>query len=283
MALNLIKAGFSLVVYNRTSSKTRALVEAGAQAVLSPREVAERADCIITMVTGPDDVRQVVLGVDGVIEGAKPGSTVIDMSTISPQATQEVAAALREKGIHMLDAPVSGGDIGAKEATLTIMVGGDADVLARCMPLFRAMGKKVTHIGGIGSGQVAKLVNQVLVSVNLLAVTEALTLAAKAGVEPTRVLQAVSEGAAGSWQLSNLGPRMIAGDLAPGFMIKLLQKDLRLALGEADRLQMPLLGTSLVHQLLRTAESDGLGDAGTQALIHVVERLAGRSNTRESF
>lgn len=274
MALHLVRAGFPLTVYNRTTEKGRPVVEAGAVQVDSPRAVAERSEFIITMVTGPADVKEVVLGPNGVIEGAKPGSVVIDMSTISPRTTREIAEALKEKGIDMVDAPVSGGDIGAKKATLTIMAGGDAPVVERCMPIFEALGKKITHIGPIGSGQVAKLVNQVLVCINLLATAEALTFAAKAGVDPAKVLEAVSAGAAGSWQLSNLGPRMIEGDFEPGFMIKLLQKDLRLALEEADDLHLPLLGTGLVHQLLRQAEAQGLGDAGTQALYRVMQTLA---------
>lgn len=275
MALNLLKAGFDVTVYNRTRSKAQPVVAAGAKEAASPRELAAGVDFIITCVTGPEDVKAVVLGKDGVIEGARPGSVVIDMSTISPAAAREVAAALAEKGIHMVDAPVSGGDIGAINGTLTIMVGGEPEVVERCMPLFRAMGKTITHVGPIGSGQVTKLVNQVLIALNLLAVSEALTFAAKCGVDTQKVLAAVKEGSAGSWQLANLGPKMLARDFAPGFMVRLLQKDLRLALAEADRVHMPLVGTALVHQLLRAAEQEGYGDEGTQALVKVIEKLAG--------
>lgn len=275
MSINLLKAGFDVTVYNRTPGRAQEVVAAGAKEAASPRELAEVTDYIITCVTGPDDVKEVVLGPNGVIEGAKPGSVVIDMSTISPEATREIAAALAEKGIHMLDAPVSGGDIGAINGTLTIMIGGEGEIVERCMPLFEAMGKTITHIGPIGSGQVTKLINQVLIAVNLMAASEAITMAKKCGVDPERVLNAVSAGSAGSWQLINLGPKMLARDFEPGFMIRLLQKDLRLALAEADRVQMPLLGTAVAHQLLRTAEGEGYGEEGTQAMVKVIEKLAG--------
>lgn len=275
MALNLLKAGFELTVYNRTAEKARPVVEAGAVQVYSPKEVAQNSDIIITIVTGPDDVKEVILGPNGVAEGARPGSIVVDMSTISPKVAREVHAALAEKGIGMLDAPVSGGDTGAKAGTLSIMVGGDAELVEKCRGVFEAMGKKITHVGGPGMGQLTKLVNQVLVALNLMATCEALTFAAKAGADLEKVLEAVSGGAAGSWQLSNLGPKMVEGDYRPGFMVKLLQKDLKLALEESDLLHVPLLGTSLVHQLLRKAEDAGWGDEGTQALVKVLEELAG--------
>ena len=275
MALNLLKAGFPLTVYNRTPEKARPVVEAGAVQARSPKEVAQNSEIIITMVTGPDDVKEVILGPDGVAEGARPGSIVVDMSTISPKVARQVHAALAAKGIGMLDAPVSGGDTGAKAGTLSIMVGGDAALVERCRGVFEAMGKKITHVGGPGMGQLTKLVNQVLVAVNLLATCEALSFAAKAGADLNKVLDAVAGGAAGSWQLSNLGPKMLEGDYRPGFMVRLLQKDLKLALTEADDLHVPLLGTSLVHQLLRRAEDAGWGDEGTQALVKVLEELAG--------
>lgn len=275
MALNLLKVGFDVTVFNRTPGRAEAVVKAGAKEAASPREVAQASEFIITCVTGPEDVKEVVLGPNGVIEGASPGSVVIDMSTISPQATLEIAEALAAKNIHMLDAPVSGGDIGAIQGTLTIMVGGDEQVFRRALPLFEAMGKTITHIGPIGSGQTTKLINQVLIAVNLLAASEALTLARKCGVDPERVLAAVSAGSAGSWQLVNLGPKMLNRDFAPGFMIRLLQKDLRLALQEADRVHMPLLGTAVAHQLLRAAEDAGYSEEGTQAMVKVIEKLAG--------
>lgn len=275
MALNLLKAGFDVTVFNRTPGRAEAVVKAGAKEAASPREVAQASEFIITCVTGPEDVKEVVLGPNGVIEGASPGSVVIDMSTISPEATLEIAEALAAKNIHMLDAPVSGGDIGAIQGTLTIMVGGDEQVFRRALPLFEAMGKTITHIGPIGSGQTTKLINQVLIAVNLLAASEALTLARKCGVDPEKVLAAVSAGSAGSWQLVNLGPKMLNRDFAPGFMIRLLQKDLRLALQEADRVHMPLLGTAVAHQLLRAAEDAGYSEEGTQAMVKVIEKLAG--------
>lgn len=275
MAGNILKAGFPVTVWNRTPARAEALAQAGATVARTPQEVGAASDIIITMVTASEDVRQVVLGEDGAAFGAKPGAVIVDMSTISPQVTQEIAASLKERGIQMLDAPVSGGDVGARNATLSIMVGGDAAVLERVRPVFEAMGKKITHIGPNGAGQTCKLVNQILVVGNNMAMAEALTFATRAGVDVARVVEAVGGGAAGSWQLNNLGPRILKRDFAPGFTIRNQQKDLRLALEAADAMGLPLLGTSLIHNLFRTLEAEGLADEGTQALVKSLERLTG--------
>ena len=275
MARNLMKGGFPVVVYNRTTSKADALTEEGATKVSSPREVAEACSVTITMVTDSPDVEDVVLGPGGAIEGIGKDAVLIDMSTISPSVTREINAKLKEKGTHMLDAPVSGGSWGAIEGTLAIMVGGDKAIFDRCLPVFEAMGKTITHVGANGMGQTTKLINQILVAGNMNAVAEAMVYAAKAGADLETTIKAVGGGAASSWQLLNLGPRLIKGDFAPGFMVRLQQKDLRLVLDEARRSHLPLPVTSLVHQLYASLEAGGLGEEGTQALVKAHERLAG--------
>jgi 3-hydroxyisobutyrate dehydrogenase len=226
------------------------------------------------MVSDTPDVENVILGKNGVIEGIQPDAVVIDMSTISPLATREMAARLKEKKAHMLDAPVSGGEGGAIAGTLSIMVGGDAAILERCRPVLAAMGKTITHIGANGMGQTTKLMNQILVAGNLNAVCEALVFAQKQGVDLDKAIEAVKGGAAGSWQLANLGPRMVKRDFQPGFMVDLLQKDLRLVMEGSDLNKIPLPATALIHQLLDSLEAAGDGKCGTQALVKVVERLA---------
>ena len=275
MALNLIKAGYALKVYNRTDRpRVQEVVDAGGERVASPREAAAECDVIVTIVTDTPDVEAVVLGEDGVIHGAAAGSTVIDMSTISPRVTQEVAARLKEKGVHMLDAPVSGGDVGAQQGTLSIMVGGDQQVFDECLPVFEAMGKNINLIGGNGAGQTTKLCNQIAVSVNNLAMAEALMLAAASDMDVEKVLDAIGGGAAGSWQLSNLGPRILQGDFAPGFMVKLQQKDLKLVLEAANDIKVALPGVGLAHQFFNIIERAGCADEGTQALIKAYEMQA---------
>ena len=274
MARNLLKAGYALTVYSRRRETIEALIAEGAQGAYSPREVGERSTVVITMVTDTPDVQQVVLGSDGILSSLPSGETIIDMSTISPTATREIAVATQTKGIHFLDAPVSGGEGGAIAGTLSIMVGGEASVFNTCLPILQAMGKNIIHVGPSGSGQLVKLCNQIAVAVTNLAMSEALIFAAKAGVNLELMHQAISGGAAGSWQLSNLAPRVFQRDFAPGFMVKLQQKDLRLVLQEADRLRLALPATSLVHNLFNALESMGAGNEGTQALVKVLERLA---------
>jgi 3-hydroxyisobutyrate dehydrogenase len=226
-------------------------------------------------VSDTPDVEAVILGERGVLEGAAKGTLVVDMSTISPRATREMAERLGARGVHMLDAPVSGGSEGAAKGTLSIMVGGDAVQLERVMPAFRAMGKTITHVGPIGSGQTVKLVNQIVVVLNMLAAAEGLLFAQASGVDVRKALEAISGGAAGSWMLANRGPQVIARDWRPGFMVDLQQKDLRLALEAADEMGVPLLGTGTVFQLYRTLQRAGLGKEGNHALAKALEKLAG--------
>ena len=275
MAANLLKAGFPVCVWNRTASRAEALVEAGATLANDPADLARRCEVIITCVSDTPDVERVILGEHGVIEGAAPGSLVIDMSTISPDATRSIASRLETQGIHMLDAPISGGSEGAARGTLSIMVGGDAAQVERAMPCFQAMGKTITHVGGIGAGQTVKLVNQILVVVTMLGVGEALVLAEAGGLDLEKTLAAVSGGAAGSWMLSNRGPQVIKRDWRPGFTIDLQQKDLRLVLEAGKSLGVPMLGTSLVYQLYSTLQHQGLGAEGNHALVKALEHLAG--------
>src|SRR5262245_11746510 len=217
MAKNLLKAGHTVVAYNRSAGPRAELAAAGATIAATPREAAAGAEAVITIVTDSPDVEHVILGPDGVAEGASPGTVVIDMSTISPEVTRRIGAALAERGVKMLDAPVSGGDAGAIAGTLSIMVGGDAADVETARPLFEAMGQRIVHCGSLGAGQTVKLCNQVAITGTLLGVCEALLFATKSGVDPLKMLEAVSAGAAGSWQMSNLGPRMVKRDFAPGF------------------------------------------------------------------
>jgi 3-hydroxyisobutyrate dehydrogenase len=275
MVRNLMQAGFAVRVWNRTAARMDELLKEGALVGDSPADVAAQSSIIITCVSDTPDVEAVLLGRDGVIEGARSGSLVIDMSTISPQATQAIAERLSERGIAMLDAPVSGGSEGAARGTLSIMVGGNSEHVARAQPLFQAMGKTITHVGSIGSGQTVKLVNQILVVGNALAMSEALLFAQAGGVELQKAFDAVSQGAGGSWMLNNRGPQILARDWRPGFTIDLQQKDLRLVLDAADQRGVPLLGTSTVFQLYRTLQARGLGGDGNHALIKALEHLAG--------
>ncbi len=275
MARNLLKAGFDVRVWNRTASRMEELAAAGAGTATSPADLAAQCDILFVCVSDTPDVEAVILGEKGVIHGAAPGSLVIDHSTISPHATQIIAARLAEKGIHMLDAPISGGSEGAARGTLSIMVGGEAGQLERAMPYLQAMGKTITHVGGHGAGQMVKLVNQILVVGNALAMCEAFIFAQAGGLDMDRTLQAVEGGAAGSWMLSNRGPQILRRDWRPGFTINLQQKDLRLVKEAADRLGVPLLATNLVFDLYRVLQKEGRGEEGNHALIKALERLSG--------
>ena len=275
MAHNLLKAGFDVRVWNRTSSRMDSVVEAGAKAGASPKDVAEHTDIVITCVSDTPDVEAVVLGEEGIIHGIKEGALLVDCSTISPQATQDIAQQLSEKGVHMLDAPISGGSEGAVNGTLSIMVGGDDEQFQRAMPAFEAMGTTITHVGGTGAGQTVKLVNQVLVVGNCLAMCEALMLGQAGGVDLQKAFDAVSKGAAGSWMFTNRAPQIIDRDWRPGFTVDLQQKDLRLVLEAADQLGVPVPGTALIFNLYRTLEAQGLGSEGNHALVKALENLAG--------
>lgn len=277
MAHNLLKAGFDVRVWNRTAARMDAVVAAGAAAASSPADVAAHSDIIFICVSDTPDVEAVVLGADGVRAGARPGSLVIDTSTISPQAEREIAARLAERGVYLLDAPVSGGSEGAARGTLSVMVGGSAEQVARAMPYLQAVGKTITHVGEQGAGQMVKLVNQILVVVTMLGVSEALVFASAGGLDLERTLAAVSGGAAGSWMLANRGPQVLNGDWRPGFTIDLQQKDLRLVHETAAALGVPLLATDMVAGLYRTLQAQGLGQEGNHALIKALERLTGVS------
>ncbi len=275
MARNILKAGYPLVVWNRTAAKTEGLVAEGATAATTPADLAAQCDMIITCVSDTPDVERVILGEDGVIHGVREGSLVIDMSTISPQATQTMAGLLRDKGVGMLDAPVSGGSEGAARGTLSIMVGGSEADFNRALPVLQTMGKAITLIGENGAGQTTKLMNQILVVGNALAMCEAFIFAKAGGLDMEKALAAVEKGAAGSWMLSNRGPQILARDWRPGFMVDLQQKDLRLVMKAADELESPLLLTPLVFNLYRTLQAKGLGEEGNHALIKALEALAG--------
>ncbi len=275
MCLNLVKAGFDVTVFNRTAARLDRVVAAGARAAGSPAEVAQQSEITITMVSDTPDVDAVILGEQGVVEGAQSGSVVVDMSTISPSVTQEIGDRLKQGGVDMLDAPVSGGDTGAINGTLAIMVGGEKSIFQRCLPVFQAMGKSVTYVGGRGMGQTTKLCNQILVSVTNMAVCEAMLFAQKSGLDPGIMVEATQGGAAGSWQLSNLGPKMVAADFAPGFMVDLQQKDLRLVIEAGRQMNLPMPALRLVHQMYAGCQAHGEGREGTQALFKSFQRLAG--------
>jgi 3-hydroxyisobutyrate dehydrogenase len=275
MVRNLARAGFKPLIWNRTRSRLDVLVAEGFEVAANPAAVAAACDVVVTCVSDTPDVESVILGDRGIIEGVRAGSLVIDMSTISPQATVEIGRRLTERDVRMLDAPISGGSEGAAKGTLSIMVGGEAEQVERAMPFFQAMGKAITHVGPLGSGQRVKLVNQILVVVNALAVSEALLFAQAGGLDLEKTLEAVVPGAAGSWMLQFRGPQVIARDWRPGFTIDLQQKDLRLVLEAADQLGTPVLATSLVFNLYRTLQAEGLGGEGNHALVKALERLSG--------
>jgi 3-hydroxyisobutyrate dehydrogenase len=266
MCGHLLRAGFAATVFNRSRAKAEPLLTAGAIWADCARAVAAASDVIFTMVGYPADVRQVILGPDGVLSGCRPGSIIVDMTTSEPSLAREMAEAAAKLGVHCLDAPVSGGDVGAREARLSIMIGGDAEVAEALRPCWQAMGKTFICQGGPGAGQHTKLVNQVLIAGNMIGVCEALLYAYKAGLDLETVMQSVASGAAGSWSLSNLGTRIIANNFAPGFFVEHFIKDLGIALAEAKRMQLCLPGLALANQLYLSLAAHGHSRAGTQAL-----------------
>jgi 3-hydroxyisobutyrate dehydrogenase len=272
MAGHLLATGYPLTLHSRTKSRAEELLRRGAAWADSPAAAARDADVVFINVPDTPDVEAVAAGNNGILSVARPGLIVIDHSTISPAATRRINEALSARGAKLLDAPVSGGDVGAKNATLSIMVGGDESAFVRARPLLERLGKTITYCGPSGSGQLTKLVNQVLVSVTNLAVCEALVLARKGGLDPQKTVAALAGGAAGSWQLSNLGPRMLVGDFKPGFMIDLQVKDLRLVLEAAQELGLKPAAVGLVKRLFEAAQAQGRGREGTQALFAMVEQ-----------
>ena len=275
MAANLIRAGHQVTVWNRTQAKADPLVELGATAASSPKAVATGSDVVFVCVSDTPDVEAVLFGADGVADGLTTGALVVDHSTVSPAATRAWAERLAERGIGFVDAPVSGGSEGAVKGTLSVMAGGSEEDVARARPYLEAVGSTITHVGRVGAGQTCKLVNQVLVVVSMLGVAEALVLAQAGGLDPTVAVAATQGGAGGSWMLANRGPQVAARDFRPGFTIDLQQKDLRLVLEAADELGVPAIATSIVHQLYRTLQADGLGGEGNHGLVKAIEKLSG--------
>lgn len=273
MTHNLLKAGHNVKVWNRTAARMDEFAAVGAQTASSPAELAARCDVILVCVSDTPDVEEVLFGENGVSAGVKRGTLVVDHSTISPQKTVEMAKRLDAQGVAYLDAPVSGGSEGAKNGTLSIMIGGEAADVERVLPILQAYGKTITHVGAQGAGQMAKLVNQILVVVNQLAASEALLFAQAGGLDLAKTIDAVKGGAAGSWMLANRGPQMIVRDFRPGFTIDLQQKDLRLVLEAADEMGIPLIATGMVFQLYRTLQAQGLGGDGNHGLVKALEKM----------
>jgi 3-hydroxyisobutyrate dehydrogenase len=275
MSLNILKAGHEVTVHNRTRRKEEEVAKEGANRAPSPREAAEGAEIIVTMVSDTPDVEEVVLGENGVIHGAPQGAIIIDMSTISPAATRQMAEELGKKGIKMLDAPVSGGPEGAQNGTLAIMVGGDAADFKRALPILDAMGKTVTHVGPIGAGQITKAINQIIISGTYLTVAEGLTLGMKAGLDMQKVIQAISGGAASSWVLHNRGINVVNNTYPLGFRVKLHHKDLGIALDTARELDVTLLATALVAQIENGLIARGYGDDDVSAIGRSIREQSG--------
>lgn len=271
MAKNLMKNGYRLLVYSRTRAKAEELIEAGAEWRNSPGEAAKDADAVITMVGYPHDVEEVYLGEGGIIANAKKGAYLIDMTTSSPKLAQRIYDEAKKAGLYALDAPVSGGDIGAREGRLSIMVGGDKEVFEAALPLFEAMGTNIVLQGGPGAGQHTKMCNQIAIASNMIGVCEALIYAKKSGLDPKNVLKSIETGAAGSWSLSNLAPRIINGDFEPGFYVKHFVKDMGIALESAREMGLDLPGLKLASELYQKMVDNGFGDKGTQVLYKYFE------------
>ena len=274
MCQHLMAKGCPATVYNRSRDKAKPLLDEGAAWADSPRAVAEKSDVVFAIVGFPRDVREVFLGPDGALAGSRAGSVLVDMTTSEPTLAREIYEAAKAKGVHALDAPVSGGDVGARNAALSIMVGGDAAVFEAMRPLFECMGKTVVHQGPAGAGQHTKLVNQILISGTMVGVCEALLYGHKAGLDMNTVLKSVSTGAAGSKALEVLAPRMLKGDFEPGFFVEHFIKDMGIALAEAERMNLALPGLALVKQLYEAVRAQGYGRKGTQALLLALEHLS---------
>ncbi len=275
MCGHLIDKGFSATVYSRTKSKADPLVAKGASWADSPKAVAEQSDVIFAIVGFPQDVREVFLGDNGALAGSKAGNILVDMTTSEPSLAVEIAEAAKAQGVHSVDAPVSGGDVGAKEAHLSIMIGGEKEVVDALNPCWETMGKTIVHQGGPGAGQHTKMVNQTLIATNMVGVCEALLYGYKAGLDLPTVMESVGSGAAGSWSLSNLGPRIIDNNFDPGFFVEHFIKDMGIALDEAKRMQLSLPGLALAHQLYLALQAQGHGRDGTHALELALASMAG--------
>ena len=274
MCGHLVSAGAQVTLTTRTRAKAEPLLARGAAWAASPAEVAARSDVIFSIVGFPADVREVLLGANGALAGARPGAVLVDMTTSEPSLAREIDAAARARGVHALDAPVSGGDVGARAGTLSIMVGGDAAVLESVRPLLARLGKTIVLQGPAGAGQHTKMVNQMLIAANMVGVCEALLYASRAGLDPLRVIESVGSGAAASWGINNLGPKIAARDFAPGFYVEHFLKDMGIALREGARMGLTLPGLALAERLYREVAALGHARSGTQALIVALERLA---------
>jgi 3-hydroxyisobutyrate dehydrogenase len=274
MCGHLIDAGFSATVFTRSKNKAEPLLDRGAAWADSPKAVAEQSDVVFSIVGFPSDVRQVMLGDQGALSGCKKGNVLVDMTTSEPSLAVEIAEAADAKGVYSVDAPVSGGDVGAREARLSIMVGGDKQAFDALAPCFAAMGKTIVHQGGPGAGQHTKMVNQTLIATGMIGVCEALLYAYKAGLDLPTVMQSVASGAAGSWSLSNLGPRIIDGNFDPGFFVEHFIKDMGVALGESRRMGLSLPGLALAHQLYLAVAAQGHARLGTHALQLALAQLS---------
>src|SRR5260221_2275039 len=273
MCGHLLTKGYAVTAYNRTRSKAQPLLDKGAQWGDSPRAVAAQANVLFTMVGYPRDVREVYFGADGVLAGVKPGSLIVDMTTTEPSLSKEIYAAAKAKGVDAVDAPVSGGDVGARNATLSIMVGGDAGAIEFARPLLEILGKTIIHQGGPGAGQHTKMCNQIAIAGTMIGVCESLLYGHKAGLNLETMLQSIRGGAAGCWSLENLAPRILQRNFAPGFLVDHFIKDMEIALAEADRLGLVLPGLKLVDKLYRTLQTQGHDRSGTQALYLALEAM----------
>jgi len=275
MAGHLIKARYDLTVFTRTKSKAKDLLDAGAKWANSPQEAAENKDFVCTMVGFPDELREVVFGKEGIINTIKKGAIFIDFTTSKPSLAIEIAKALKEKGVFSLDAPVSGGDVGARNATLSIMVGGEKEAFEAAKPLLEKLGKTIILQGGPGAGQHTKMCNQIQIAGTMIGMVEALLYGTKAGLDLETMLKSISGGAAACWSLDNLAPRILKGDMEPGFFVDHFVKDMAIALEEAQRMQISLPGLALVHQLYVSVQALGAGKKGTQALYLALKHMAG--------
>jgi 3-hydroxyisobutyrate dehydrogenase len=275
MCRHLLAAGYQVTVTNRTPSRAEGLLDEGAAWAASPADVADASDVVFSMVGFPDDVRQVVLGPSGALSAARPGAVLVDMTTSEPTLAAQIAERAAERGVFALDAPVSGGDVGARNASLSIMVGGPIKVFEAVRPLFELMGATIVRQGANGSGQHAKMVNQILIASNMVAISEGLMYAYRVGLDVEQLLASVGSGAAGSWSLSNLAPRAVGGNFAPGFAVDHLVKDLGIALAEAKRARLALPGLALANQLYVALQAQGRGRDGTQALLYALASLSG--------
>lgn len=275
MAGHLLAKGFDVAVTTRTKAKAQPLLDRGAGWADTPKALAERSDVIFAIVGFPKDVREVFLGKDGALAGSKAGNILVDMTTSEPSLAVEIAEAAKKKGVHSVDAPVSGGDVGAKEARLSIMIGGDREIVDALQPCWEAMGKTIVHQGPPGAGQHTKMVNQTLIASGMVGVCEALLYGYKAGLDLETVLKSVSTGAAGSWSLSNLGPRMMANNFDPGFFVEHFIKDMGIALAESRRMGLSMPGLALAEQLYQSVKAKGWGRNGTHALMLALAEMSG--------